>query len=446
MKKKILGVISLLVVMMFASCSISHEETPQKDQKQKAMDEATRYLSSPCVQASDSEWASQVEITEAFPLYIEGINEISYYECKATINGENAGYILVNVNDTDFDFPEYSTDGVTMTEKIVGANSRAVSAKIYRYNAFEYLAINNSRGSENIIAELGFSGTGNVNDSKTMNMEEISIKRSFTKSMVALNKTVLPITQEELIQEKEEVNNSRAYNKWTSDELNHTFRSGWHLPKWTQEVILDGSNKEYVGCTPLAVTMVYAYWKQFKGKSKLFDGNSLTYKSSMSNSGDSVVIDAVTEIRNDLGTYAGSRVYDTNGNFTGYSGRTETGRRLETLADNYGDDRGYSYDIDVDYGGDWSKGKKAYDRIKKDQPLWMSIDTSGGRASDHSVAVEGVKFKERVRGRRNKRYYNREMHYLMNYGWGDTRKWVKTYDRFDNSSETETSGVYHIWD
>jgi hypothetical protein len=61
-------------------------------------------------------WDENTIIVDAFPLYLDGIRGISYYECKAKTNDADAGYVTVNINRTDIPIVGSTTEGKTITE------------------------------------------------------------------------------------------------------------------------------------------------------------------------------------------------------------------------------------------------------------------------------------------------------------------------------------------
>ncbi|MBN2737642.1 MAG: hypothetical protein JXR70_11725 [Spirochaetales bacterium] len=435
-----------LTGILFLSCQIEEpvslaDEEIRLTAASTAIEIARNFLISENAMVSNADWASRAEITKAYPMYLDGIEDPSYYDCKVTVDGKDAGYVIVNVNQTDIPVLEYSTEGITTSEQFSNETKISIrELKIYRYNNFEYIAEKRQKStkSENpVLAELGFTNGGNIKTIDNENAEKIKTRRNRFRNNVMENNCAPKYTTEELKrihqQNADADKLTKGTTRWTSDELNNTFTSGWHLPQWTQAKITINGSQYSVGCSPLAITMCYAYWKQFKGKTQLFGGANLNNYSYSSHSSSSVVLSAVREIAGDLGT-----------TYNNGAGSTNMSVAREDDIDNYGDDRGYSFTCDVDYGGDWAKGQNAYSRIKNhDQPIAVSMNTEGNEASNHTVAIEGVKYKEY---QALWTWYNREMWLLMNYGWGNKRVWVCTYNRYNNGAETETQGFYHFWD
>lgn len=93
------------------------KKLPNSSHKNRAIKKATEFLSSEGVVQTNSNWAAFAKVVDAFPIYMDGIDDVCYYECKVQANGTDAGYILVNINKTDVQFPSYSTEGKTATEE-----------------------------------------------------------------------------------------------------------------------------------------------------------------------------------------------------------------------------------------------------------------------------------------------------------------------------------------
>ena len=79
-------------------------------------------------------WTKDSVVTELFPIYLEGKSLPSYYECKIETKGEDAGYILVNVDATDLPIVEASETGKTTTE--IYREKYGTDISIIRYGLF----------------------------------------------------------------------------------------------------------------------------------------------------------------------------------------------------------------------------------------------------------------------------------------------------------------------
>lgn len=232
---------------------------------------------------------------------------------------------------------------------------------------------------------------------------------------------------------------SAAKTKWTSDELNNTFSTGWHLPQWTQ---VRNTTNVLSGCGPLALAMMYAYHRQFTGKTKLFNGLDLnsnvptpygTYPaSSTMGSYNQIIKDVAFQIGADCGANYGA------------SGTGVNINALENDGELYGDRLGYDVHLDSDFGGDFTKGKTALGHIRGERPCMFQFDSDRNGSVDHYGAIEGVKYMER---KYVWNWYNWEMWYLVNYGWGNTRQWICVDAQYSsNATEYKNTGnLYMEW-
>lgn len=136
---------------------------PNQNQKQKAINMAEKFLSSEGVLQTNGEWASSAKIVDAFPVYMDGVQDVCYYECKISSNGKDAGYIMVNINKTDLPIPSYSTEGKTASEDFAQQLGVQInSLQLFRYNWFEMLAEKKTSiglGDGQIAIERGFDGS-----------------------------------------------------------------------------------------------------------------------------------------------------------------------------------------------------------------------------------------------------------------------------------------------
>ncbi len=101
-------------------------------------------------------WTSDSRVVVGYPIYLPGIEEPSYYEFKVKTGDKDAGYILVNTNQSDVPVPELCISGPTMTElyrRRIGARP----FKIYRYGCTTSAALSRD-GRETFLASSGFFG------------------------------------------------------------------------------------------------------------------------------------------------------------------------------------------------------------------------------------------------------------------------------------------------
>ncbi len=120
-------------------------------------------------------WGVNSIVSELFPIYMDGYSEIAYYECKISTDGEDAGYILINVNKMDIPIVESSQYGKTLTEKY-RQHLGYSDFKIFRYDWIRSAAVSNrisrsANSCSDILATLGFedieSNTGHMRSAST---------------------------------------------------------------------------------------------------------------------------------------------------------------------------------------------------------------------------------------------------------------------------------------
>ena len=341
---------------------------PNITQKNRAIRLASAFLKSECVIETDAEWGTNGKIVDAFPVYLDGVEDVSYYECKVQKNGSDAGYILVNINQTDVLIPQYSTEGKAPSEEFAKESGIAVgNLQVFRHNWFEMVAekkTSTGLGDGVPVIARGFGGNGNFMTGKKLDRTQLQSIRAKFRQRVQQAGGVNPLYVLSAVRQLHEKDSLitealKAYpqglskaaytDRWTSDELNNTFSSGWHLPKWYQ--VTNAANM-LSGCGPLGVTMMYAYHRQFNGKTKLFNGVDLNPLSYLSGSGQQPVKDITFQIGADCGAVYGS------------SGTSTTLNGLENGGELYGDRLGYDVHMDQDLGGDFLKGLHALDHIR----------------------------------------------------------------------------------
>jgi hypothetical protein len=456
-----------LSIFLLIACSDNDKRTttvlPLSDiKKTAAISRAKEFMLSEGVSETNPEWGSTGIVTEAYPVYLDGVEDVSYYECKVVRNGQDAGYILVNVNETDVPFPQYRTEGKTTSEEFSEKSGYPIEQlKVYRNNWFEMFATSNNalRGeADKIVISRGMDENGSGEFVKGDN-SFVRGKRDAFKQRVLSGDMVNPLYQKENLYNlhrqdsieaqiyAENPQATRATTRWTSDELNNTFSTGWHLPKWNQ---VRNESGKYSGCGPLALAMVYAYHKQFKGKSAMFDGLDLNatcltspkfftlsnksssdyvIASSESGSRNQIIADAVYKIGKDCGAH-----YENDKTWVMLNG-------LENHGNVYPDRYKYSFKLDIDKGGDFIKGKTALDEIRAERPCIVQFASKAGGIVDHYGAIEGVKYMEK----KVLIWLNYEMWYLVNYGWGDKREWICVDAQYgSNAPERMNTGNLYI--
>ncbi|MBI2840376.1 MAG: VCBS repeat-containing protein [Acidobacteria bacterium] len=108
-----------------------------------------------------SGWTTDSRLAQAFPVHIEGLEGVSYYEVKVVTARRDAGYILVNVNGTDLLVAEITTEGPATTERFRKALGQD-DLKIVRYDWFSWAAKAGSESASGILAVIGFDESSGV--------------------------------------------------------------------------------------------------------------------------------------------------------------------------------------------------------------------------------------------------------------------------------------------
>jgi len=111
----------------------------------------------------------------------------------------------------------------------------------------------------------------------------------------------------------------------------------------------------------------------------------------------------------------------------GATGTSVTLNGLENEGELYGERIGYLVTLDQDHGGDFTKGKTALGHIRSERPCGFEFDSNRDGTTDHFAVIEGVKYKEH---RNWIFWYDHEMWYLVNYGWGSVRRWICVDDQY----------------
>jgi hypothetical protein len=479
LRLKLLFTVGILILPIMYGCSTENAMSPSSiepqlseealakrlpniSQKNRAIRLATAFLKSECVMQTNTEWGTNGKIVDAFPVYLDGVEDVSYYECKVQKGGADAGYILVNINQTDLPIPQYNTEGKTPSEDFAKESGISVdNLQVFRHNWFEMLAEKKTAiglGDGIPVIARGYNKSGEFVKGNRIDRQQMkNIRKEFllrVQQAGGVNPAYLKVMlrqvnnrdsliAESLKQYPQGLSKSAATDRWTSDELNNTFASGWHLPRWTQ--ITNASN-QWSGCGPLALSLLYAYHRQFTGKAKLFDGLDLNANvtlpdgrivngSSTDASYNQVIRDVVFKIGADC-----HADYGTSGTGVGMNA-------LENDGELYGDQLGYDVVLDQDYGGDWTKGKTTLGHIRGERPCMFQFYTDPPKNSSyHYGAIEGVKYMER---KFVWNWYNYEMWYLVNYGWGSTRQWIcvdAQYGSIGAVTEYKNTGnLYMTW-
>jgi PKD repeat protein len=387
---------NLIIFLMLLFITAAYANLSQ----QEARDIALQEIKNISALTTSGNWSSQTLISDAYPVYIDGISAISYYECKATTNGADAGYVLVNVNQTDIAVVESRAVGKTVREQyrtILGHDN----FKVCRYDILRTAALNAANNA--ILSTKGFNVSGTVlsvsiNQYRALAQQKgcnpayniSDLQNYYNSGAVGLAKSATTATVTNLT----ELQNSFSY--W-----------GTHTPPWEQYQKADGYS---VGCGPVAWGIVYAYWKQFKGKEKLFPG--LTSVNGVYET-NAIVKNCIDHVSSDVGTF----------NVSG----TNQAATIPTYMPNgqyYGINLGYDCSSKYHSGEDYDIIRN---NIANDKPVILFI-ASGNTwiLPDHFVVAEkAIKYTKQIIGIS----YTSSIRYYCNFGWGvGDYKWIYGWD------------------
>lgn len=425
----LLGVIIFIITL--AGCSTQHMDTGNIESDSQKTVVQTDPLENPSRQATkvatetmkemlgtdNVTWTKDSQVGEAFPIYLPGMDAApSYYECKVTTNGNDAGYILVNVNQTDIVVAEAVCEGPTLTEQYRSAlNSNDV--KVYRYDWFTSTA-HSSKGTKSggMQASLGLiPGTNTITMATRSGMPDDVMEKVRYYQQYVRDAQCFPLYSKEELQtyyqefESDDTAQTRGKSKTTTRSLKSKFRNGYSMPNWQQ---IKDSKGKVVGCGPTAWAMAFAYWRQFKGKTKLFGGANLTYKYYASSSNAAQVADAMWKINDDVDTIS-----------TIWWGLTFPGNMKRAYK--YSNRYGYTSSISTDDNGGGLDRKGLVNHVLgqlgADKPVVLYINSKGWGIGNHYVTVaSAMKYEKKFLWW----WRTKKIGYYANFGWGGTRKWI----------------------
>jgi hypothetical protein len=435
MRKEAFWVMPALLVFLFAGCGeggAGEQQGPYLQGRsgafaaleEKALAIADRQLLELADLPAMSAWASKAVVVARYPLYLPGITQPSYFECKVKVDGENAGYLLVNVDKKDVEVPEIMTEGLTLTEtyrkELVGPGT-----KIIRLGWFDSLAVTTD-GSDAVVAGYDFSRNEMVKEGDLL-LDYTRIMDKVSLQLAADDASPVDST-ESLEEERDGVDfENKNDDAWGTKRIRKRYRYisaslpeknkfsyvNWYFPSWFQIHRTDDKNSDFVGCGAVAVAKVYAYWSVFMGKMSLYReirlhdfGNVIPFSDALS--GDfknPMVVDRLWRIASELETY-----------WTHSGQGLVTVSKMERNVDEYGDKFGYpdTYAKRVN-GNEFRKAEKIMAELRLGKPVIMLIQSNGKGARDHWVVVAKTVIKERKRGRRGK-WRQREVWHLVDMG------------------------------
>jgi hypothetical protein len=370
---------------------------------------------------SNGDWPMGAQVTKAFPVFIPGLTLPSYYECKVTDpKGLDTGYVLVNVDRTDLLIPEATNEGLTVTERY-REHLRDRDFQVMRMDWIRSAAVKpgvtDVGGRDVKGAVLSTEGFYVDSDGGRRDAAPDELLRDFSKAYeeslcfpyydrIALDEYYLELEDEIELAKTAGARVARGRTRTLSAALANTFSSsGWHTPAWRQ---FNKPNGYAIGCGNTAWAIVFGYFKQFHGKSRLFDGVNVD-TSSMSET----IRDCMRRCAVLCGTWD---VAD--------QGLTWPWKMTRGIG--YAKEKGFSRSsCSRKRGTEYSKFDTVYNHLRGNKPGIILIHSDGVGVPNHYIVIEaGKKTQKRVL----RKWRNRDVKYLCNFGWGRTRKWIYVRD------------------
>jgi hypothetical protein len=379
-------------------------------------------------------WAPGSQVVDAFPLLMDGIEGTSYWECKVTTEGQDAGYVLVNANQTDLLIPEASLGGLTRTETYrerLGAADFAVT----RYDWVRSTAVRSPEAlarspgaAETILATDGFEVAGKAAGTRDLTAAPGQWARQTMKRYrsTTRDRGAFPLYPKILLQayyrgedveEEAEPEEVPRMTQHIRESLDNFFSCTapltgptWHTAPYNQII---KENGHAIGCGNTAWSIVYAYWRQFKNRGSLFDGANVN----TTNWEAPEIAACMTECAEHTETR----------DVIGGQGLTWPWKMPNAIQ--YAKDKRYgSSTCDRVRGTEYSKFDRVLSSLRADRPVILEISTAGvGRAADHYVVIETAD-KSQYRRYSWGVWRDRDVRYHCNWGWGDRRLWIYARD------------------
>lgn len=396
------------------------------------------------MQAAGEGWTAQSRIVAVYPLYLPGVETPSYYEFKVKTGNKDAGYILVNAGQSDILIPELATEGPALTE-IYQQQLGGRKAKVFRYGWFLSAAFGDGE-QKNLLASMGFLGKPGMLLCHTGGPARKQTPPAGTENLIQgiegfhnqfgqllqRNKTV-PKYQPSAMTEFYGANRAAAGtakgggtvqpkpkgggSSSSFNRLTYRFDPEWHTPAWYQPHRGDSP----VGCGNTAWAIVYAYWKQFKGKNGLF-GIDLTNKCfDLSGEPETAMWDIGRLTETSYGRYWSDGEWK-------YYGRTMPSNMVNAIE--YAKTHGCPEATAEKYNaGERTKFWEVNQEITADRPVILLVNegcgaTGFGIIPYHYVVIERASHREQ-RGTDSYGYYV-NMGHGQNPSSGFPHKWIMT--------------------
>ena len=393
MKAKILFI---LFALLLFSCQLDKEQLGTSLEpltKAQAMEVAQQEVKDIASCQTSQVWNSNSQVTDAYEVYLDGIEGVSYYECKVTTDGKDSGYVLVNTNGTDFTVVEACETGLTLNESYADSIGLAIGDfDVYRYGYFESVAYASEEDGVNL------SSTNGKKERKVVAANGLDVNNydfdAFKKAVKENNGS--PYST--LSYEKESKLAARGMTgKGDADVTLKSggFRFSGITPLWDQFYI-NGLTFEFydydfssrlsypyraIGCGPIAWAITLAYWQEFHSKGSLF-----------SQATKSVIIsDSLEYYNRHTSIYKNIIEMDDVLETSRAAGQGYTPvHKMKNIAD-YVKAKGYSCTVIHDNGGYDDKFNMVYDALAENKPVVMGVHADGIGAIDHYIVIQGAK-------------------------------------------------------
>ena len=383
----------ILMIALLFSCNIDFpkqsnvefESLNEIQAKELAQNEVANIASSQTAKV----WNGNSKVVSAFPVYLDGIDGISYYECKVVTDGKDSGYVLVNINNTDFPIVEACENGVTLNESYANSTGLEVgNFDVYRYGYLESVAYANEEGAT-------LSSTNDKKERKVVGATGIDVDNfdfdAFQKVVKENNGSPYSTVSDEK-EGKLAARGMTGKGDAFVEIKPGNFAEGVCTPWWDQ-FIINGKTFEpkfyegksypnrYIGCGPIAWAITLAYWQVYHEKYNLFSDdvqfaaigdNDAYYIINPDIFYDIIKMDNVLETSRSAG-YGYTPVHKMH------------------FIEKYINSKGYSCSITHDNGGYDTKFNMIYDALVENKPVVMGIHGDGIGAIDHYVVIEKAK-------------------------------------------------------
>ena len=390
-------IIFLLIASLLFSCQLDKEQLGISFEpltKAQAMEVAQNEVKDIASSQTAQVWNSNSQVTDAYEVYLDGIDGVSYYECKVTTDGKDSGYVLVNTNGTDFTVVEACETGLTLNESYADSTGLAIGDfDVFRYGYFESVAYVSEEDGAALSSANGKKERKVVgSNGLDVNNYDFDAFQKVVKENNGSPYSTVSYEKESKLASRATTGKDTVDAKYIVEEPKEFKFSGLRTPEWNQFIIngktfepkISGSSaypNRHIGCGPIAWAITLAFWQEKHGKLNLF----------------STPVSSVTVDYNRTNFMVNPNVYydiikmDNVLETSRAAGAGYTAVHKMHFIEKYINSKGYSCSIAHDNGGYDAKFNRIYDEILQQRPVVMGVHSEGIGAIDHYVVVEGAK-------------------------------------------------------